>query len=272
MNDLQTTEPQAPQAPQALNITANAQAWELAQRQAKAFASSDLVPQAYRGNVPNCLICLEMASRLGASPLMVAQNLYIVHGNPGWSAKFLIASFNQCGRFSALRYEWNADRTACRAWAIEKSTGDRIEGPQVTVQMAKEEGWSTKSGSKWKTMPELMLMYRAAAFMIRTYAPEISMGLLTEDELHDVNDPPQHRQAGSTVTLAELVNPQEPPRLAPTADPQTGEIEGPTYAELTDRVMKAQGPDQVAEILDLARHLPADQQDELRKLSEDVPV
>jgi hypothetical protein len=160
--------------------------WELANRIGKAFAASSLVPQQYQGNVANCIVALEMANRMGASPLMVMQNLYIVHGNPGWSSKFLVACFNQCGRFTSLRYEWDADRKGCRAWAIEKATGERIEGPKVTVDMAKDEGWSTKSGSKWKTMPELMLMYRAAAFLIRTYAPEISMGLQTEDEIIDV--------------------------------------------------------------------------------------
>jgi hypothetical protein len=165
-------------------FTSNAN-WELAQRIGKAFASSDLVPQQYRGNLANCIVALEMANRMGASPLMVMQNLYIVHGNPGWSSKFLIACFNQCGRFSALRYEWNDARSECRAWAVEKATGERIEGPTVSIEMAREEGWSTKSGSKWKTMPELMLMYRAAAFLIRTYAPEISMGLRTDDEIVD---------------------------------------------------------------------------------------
>lgn len=160
--------------------------WELANRIGKAFAASSLVPQQYQGNVANCIVALEMANRMGASPLMVMQNLYIVHGNPGWSSKFLVACFNQCGRFSALRYEWSADRTACRAWAVERATGERIDGPQVSLTMAKDEGWSTKSGSKWKTMPELMLMYRAAAFLIRTYAPEISMGLQTDDEIIDV--------------------------------------------------------------------------------------
>lgn len=161
-------------------------AWELAQRVAKAFAASSLVPAQYHDNLPNCIVALEMANRMGASPLLVMQNLYIVHGNPGWSSKFLIASFNQCGRFSALRYEFTPDRTGCRAWAIEKATGERIDGPMVTLAMAKDEGWSTKNGSKWKTMPELMLMYRSAAFLIRTYAPEISMGLRTDDEIIDM--------------------------------------------------------------------------------------
>jgi hypothetical protein len=194
--------------------------WELAQRVAKAFAASTLVPQSYQQNVPNCIIALEMANRMGASPLMVMQNLYIVHGNPGWSSKFLVACFNQCGRFSALRYEWTQDRTACRAWAIEKATGDRIDGPQVSLQMAKDEGWSTKSGSKWKTMPELMLMYRAAAFLIRTYAPEISMGLRTDDEIIDMGpaEVVAPRQAKpSEITALLMSKPATPPSFDPAA-------------------------------------------------------
>lgn len=160
--------------------------WEIAQRMGQCWAKSSLVPSHFQNNIPNCIVALEIANRMGASPLLVMQNLYLVHGNPGWSSKFLIASFNQCGRFTALRYEWNTDRSECRAWATEKKTGDRIEGPAVSLEMAKNEGWSTKNGSKWKTMPELMLMYRAAAFMIRTYAPEISMGLQTADEVEDI--------------------------------------------------------------------------------------
>lgn len=166
--------------------------FELMQRAAKAVASSTLVPTQYQGNVPNCLIALEMAQRIGASPLMVIQNLYIVHGRPGWSAKFLIASFNQCGRFSAIRYEWVGERGkdtwGCRAYATEKATGEKINGPLITIDLAKKEGWESKSGSKWKTIPELMLQYRAAAWMVNTHAPEISMGLNTAEELGDVFD------------------------------------------------------------------------------------
>lgn len=195
------------------------QSWELAQRIGKAFASSTLVPAQYQGNLANCIVALEMANRMGASPLMVMQNLYIVHGNPGWSSKFLIASFNQCGRFSALRYQWSPDRKSCRAWAVEKATGEKIEGPEVSVAMAAAEGWSTKAGSKWKTMPELMLMYRSAAFLIRTYAPEISMGLRTDDEIIDMEPaqvvPRQATPSDITKLLVGTPIEQSPPPAQP---------------------------------------------------------
>lgn len=166
------------------------QGFELLQRVAKAFASSTLVPQQYQNNVANCMIALNLAQRLGADELMVMQNLYIVHGNPGWSSKFLIASVNTCGRYESLRYEWRGNPGepgfGCRAWTIEKSTGHRLDGVWVDWKMVNAEGWASKSGSKWKTMPDQMFIYRSAAFWQRAYAPEISMGLTTAEELADV--------------------------------------------------------------------------------------
>jgi hypothetical protein len=51
--------------------------------------------------------------------------------------------------------------------------------------MAKAEGWTKKNGSKWLTMPEQMFMYRAGAFWSRVYAPELSLGMSTAEEIID---------------------------------------------------------------------------------------
>lgn len=212
------------------------QGFELAQRAAKAMAASTLVPQQFQGNLPNCLIALEMAQRIGASALMVMQNLYVVHGRPSWSAQFVIACINQCGRFSALRYEWTGtegkDDWGCRAWAVEKATGEKLMGPLVTIKLAKDEGWAGKTGSKWKTMPQLMLMYRAGAWFGRTYAPELTMGLQTREEAQDVIDIDDDGNVMTTVS--ELRNgapsvedvPQDAPSSSQAADDLLGGTEG----------------------------------------------
>ena len=170
----------------------NLQSFEYAQRAAKLLSSSSLVPKEYQNNIPNCVIALNMANRMKADPLMVMQNLYIVHGKPGWSSQFLISTFNACGRFSAIRYEWcgdpDTDSRGCRAYAIEKETGETLFGSVVTIKIAKDEGWYSKNGSKWVTMPQQMLMYRAAAWFIRAYAPELAMGMHTEDEIIDMEE------------------------------------------------------------------------------------
>ena len=170
----------------------SADGFALIQRMAKMFSSSTLVPAQYQGadNLSNCVVALNMAKRMDADPLMVMQNLYVVYGNPSWSSKFLIAMFNQCGRYTSIKYretgKKGADSQGVIAYTTEKATGEVIEGPEVTIGIAKAEGWFGKNGSKWKTMPDQMLRYRAAAWMIRTTAPELSMGLQTQEEIIDI--------------------------------------------------------------------------------------
>lgn len=161
--------------------------FEHAQRVANMLSQSDLVPAKFKGKIGNCVIALEMAYRMGASPLMIMQNLNIILGTPAWSSKFLIASLNACGRFSPLRYEEDEQNGGrARAWALDKKTGEKLLGAWVTMEMAKAEGWIDKNGSKWKTMPELMRRYRAASFFVNQYAPEISMGFQTVEEVYDI--------------------------------------------------------------------------------------
>lgn len=193
MNAVATTQEQdfLPAASMSMGFN-SAQGFELLQRAAKLLASSTLVPKEFQGNLPNCVIALNMANRIGADPLLVMQNLYIVHGRPGWSAQFLIATFNQCGRFTAMRFEFfgepGKDTWGCRGYATEKSTGERIVGSDITIAIAKKEGWYAKAGSKWQSMPQQMLMYRAGSWLVRAYAPELSMGLQTVDELQDIGE------------------------------------------------------------------------------------
>jgi cell division septation protein DedD len=170
---------------------------------AKALASSTLVPDAYRGeaNLGNCIIALELSQRIGASVMAVMQSMVPIHGKPTWSASFLIATVNSCGRFSPMRFRWvgkeGTDEWGCRAFAVERDSNLELVGALVNINMAKVEGWYGKSGSKWKTMPEQMLQYRAGAFWCRTYAPEIALGMHTSEEVQDT--PAAQQVVQSTV-------------------------------------------------------------------------
>lgn len=164
--------------------------FEDAQRMAKMLATSDLVPKNYQGNIPNTMIALEMANRINVSPFQVMQNLDIIQGKPSWRSTFIIAALNSCGRFKPLKFEFvgsntQADDYGCRAYT-DDFDGNRITGPLVTWLMVKSEGWLSKAGSKWKTMPELMFQYRAASFFGRLYAPDILNGMQSVEEVKDV--------------------------------------------------------------------------------------
>jgi hypothetical protein len=202
-----------PTQSQALSAFSSESAFVSVQRMAKALASSTLVPDAYRGeaNLGNCIIALELSQRIGASVMAVMQSMVPIHGKPTWSAAFLIATVNSCGRFSPMRFRWvgkeNTDEWGCRAYAVEREGNLELVGALVTIAMAKAEGWYTKNGSKWKTMPEQMLQYRAAAFWTRAYAPEIALGMHTAEE---INDTPEANQVVTPVVMDVTPTPPEP--------------------------------------------------------------
>lgn len=171
-----------------LGIFGTSDNFQMAYQMAKALASSTIVPRDYQNNPSNCLIAIEQAQRLGVSPMMVMQNLYVIQGRPSWSSKFLIAAINNSGKFDIeLQFDEQNDKEgkpfSCLCWTTKG--GRRVEGMRVDMDMAKAEGWISKNGSKWRTMPKLMLRYRAASFFSNLNCPELTLGLYTQEEAVD---------------------------------------------------------------------------------------
>jgi hypothetical protein len=172
------------------SVFSGIQAFEDAQRIAKALASSTLIPTQFQGQqgFANCLVALEIANRMNISPFLAMQHLHVIHGRPSWSSSFIIAMVNGSGRFSPLRFEMSGegDSLACYAVATDVKSEQELKGPTITIAMAKKEGWFSKNGSKWQTMPELMIRYRAAAFWGRLYASDLLLGIQSQEEVVDV--------------------------------------------------------------------------------------
>ena len=191
-------------------VQAETQRFELVQRQAKMLAASSLIPRDFQGNVANCGIAINVAQRTRLDPLMVCQNLAIIHGRPSWSATALIGMVNSCGRYTPLRFVFDDEDnpTSCYAVATDKKSGQELKGEKITLEMAKKEGWSTKTGSKWLTMPGQMLRYRAASFWSRAYASDLSLGFYTQDEVRDFAGPPRN------------VTPRPNPFVEPEPEPE----------------------------------------------------
>ncbi len=98
-----------------------------------------------------------------------------------------------------------------------------VESPPVNIEMAVKEGWYQKNGSKWQTMPEVMLRYRTASFFGKLYAPELLMGLPSTEELQDTFDATRAPDGSFSVDVATL-KPTAPSAIAETVDTSTGEI------------------------------------------------
>ena len=156
---------------------------------AQTLSKSEIIPQSYKGKPADCLIAIDIANRLGLSPAIVMQNSQIVRGNFTWRGSACKAMIDGCGRYQKTRYvyvgEEGKDSYGCYLEAIDND-GDIIKGVPVTIAMAKKEGWYNKDGSKWQSMCDLMLKYRAAAFFMRTECASIAMGFLTKEEVEDV--------------------------------------------------------------------------------------
>lgn len=156
-------------------------------RIARMFAESDMVPDHFKRNVPNCFIAIQMALRCGVDPMAFLQKCYLVHGRPAIESQLAIAMANKSDVFKGrIKYQLSGedDSRACRAYATLAETDETVEWT-VDVAQAKAMGWWDQKGSLWPKMTDLMLTYRSAMWLIRTQAPEVLMGLLSKDEAED---------------------------------------------------------------------------------------
>ena len=174
-----------------LGIFGSSDNFTMATQMAKAFALSTIVPREYQGNFANGLVAIDMANRLKTSPLTVMQNLDVIQGRPAWRATFLIAMINSSGKYDMeLQFDEENDKNgnpyACTCWT--EKNGRKVTGIRVTMDMAIKEKWVEKNGSKWKTMPQVMLRYRAASFFSRMNCPELSNGLYSTEEVVEIAD------------------------------------------------------------------------------------
>ena len=205
-------------------ITAEVQRFELEQRKAKAFSLSAFFPRHLMGQGPNgaqisvanATIVYDIAYRMNLSPLEVAQSIFIIQGKPSFETKFLVARLNTSGLLKGrLNTIVSQDGQSAYCEAIDAQTGAVLRGTTITMEMAKREGWLGKNGSKWQTMPTLMLKYRAQSFFINEFFPEVRLGLRTKEEIQDIVDVEEVQKdtfkPEPTQNLNELLSSSEKP-------------------------------------------------------------
>lgn len=200
--------------------------FQLQQREASVYAKSEMVPEQFRNKIADCIIAMEMASRLNVGVIEIMQNIDVIYGRPAFRASYVIARINSSGLIKG-RVKFNfvgtegQDDWGCYATAIDAETGEEIKGPLITIATAKAEGWYNKNGSKWKTIPDLMLRYRAGSWLGRTQYPEATMGMLTQEEASDVGP----RSERDITPLSDTdINETFKPKLAEKVNEETGEV------------------------------------------------
>jgi hypothetical protein len=187
--------------------------FELAQRVAQVFATSKLAPEALRRSMPDCLIALDIAERMGESPLMVMQQIFFVHGKAGWSSQFMIARAKQSGIFDGpLRWKTEGEgdglKVTCFA-DLARVTEDRRVEVTVSMAMAKADGWT--QNEKYRSIPEQMLRWRAAGWLVKLYCPQVMMGMSSIDELIDTRGRDDPLDITPRPELHQYTGPLTPP-------------------------------------------------------------
>lgn len=172
-------------------------------RAADMLSKTSIIPQSYQGKPQDCFVAIEMANRMGVSPMVVMQNMYVVKGKPSWAGQACTMLINSCGKFKDVKHIYTGEKgkpnRGCYVTATRISDGSQVDGVEVTMQMAQSEGWT--SNSKWRNMPELMLAYRASAFFARVYCPEAMMGVQTAEEVYDADSTPINAATSLTAAL-----------------------------------------------------------------------
>lgn len=205
MNQLQ------PLDPQGQKLELEVKKFELEQRKAKAFVATDFFPAHLRkgdkeATIGAAIIVLDLAQRMNLGALEVAQSIYIIHGKPSFETKFLVARLNSSGLLKGrLNTILSPDGQSAHCEAVDAQTGQLLRGTTITMDMARREGWLSKNGSKWQTMPELMMKYRAQSFFINEFFPEVKYGLKTSDEAEDTNEIKETLKAEQPQNLNEFL-------------------------------------------------------------------
>lgn len=181
-------------------IYGSSDSFKMAYQMAKALSQSTIVPQHFQRNEANCLVAISQAQKMNIDPFTVMQNMYMIQGKISWKSSFLIAMINASGKYDTeLQFEEEekaGEPYSCRCWTTKD--GRRVDGIKVTMDMAEKEGWTKKNGSKWKTLPGLMLRYRAASFFANLNCPELTSGFYTREEMLD-NDFGQKESVGKNL-------------------------------------------------------------------------
>lgn len=177
-------------------VYGSADTFKLSWQMAQGLAQSTIVPKEYQKNPANCLVAISQAQKFNIDPFTVMNNAYMIQGKFSWKSSFLIAMINASKKYDMeLQFEETNDKDgnpySCRCWTT--LNGRRVDGITVTMDMAKAEGWTSKNGSKWKTLPALMMRYRSASFFANLNCPELTSGLYTQEEILD-NDFKEYKE------------------------------------------------------------------------------
>lgn len=175
--------------------------WELANR----ITDSSLVPESLRSTGPkekkealprgqvvaNVFFVVEQADRWNMSPFALISCAAIVQGKLGFEGK-VIAAVLEANFGVSLEYSWTGEgeNMQIQVIALDRKTGEVLKNKDGTLKEINGtvSGWrTTGTGNPWvpRNYPK-MLAYRGAREWARLYKPAAIMGVLSDDDLFEI--------------------------------------------------------------------------------------
>lgn len=206
---------------------------------ANALAASDLVPPHFQKKPSNVLIALEFAHRNNIAPFAAMQSMFVVHGRVGMSASMAISLARKHNVWKKMTYKTTGSGPSLAVTAVATLHDDSEASATVTMGMANEAGWS--KNAVYKSIPEQMLKYRAATFLIRSHFPEVLFGMQTTEEIEDVH-------AAKTIKLDPKTVIDVKPSIPEPKQDEPVQIEEPVAKLVEPETIEAQS-DEFSELL-----------------------
>jgi hypothetical protein len=211
--------------------------WEHVGRVANALAKSDLVPDAYKNKPANIMIAAAKGQAIGIDPITAMESIHVIKGRPSMSAQLMIALAKRSGVFlGPLVFDTTGTGASLSVTARWRLAGINQEVTEtVDMPTAMKAGWPTGK-PMWSAQPDLMLKYRAATKLIRLYAPETVIGIVTDDEARDPGLlDPDVGHLGQPDAIASLSQPTPARAQRKAATSPTVQAHQTTVAAGTDR-------------------------------------
>ena len=156
---------------------------------ARMIATSPLCPLALRGREADVLLVMMTGAEIGLTTMQSLRNLYIVEGRIGMSAALIRGRCQKHGDCALFEV---AEADAAHAVVEVKKRG-WTESRRVSWSIADAERAGLikedQPDSLWRRWPQEMCVARATTRAASMYFPEITSGLLSEEDLRDMSTP-----------------------------------------------------------------------------------
>lgn len=251
-------------------------------RMSQMIAESDLAPKDYKGKPGNVMIAWQTGVELGiTSPMQAIQNIAVINGRPTLWGDMMLAICRAAPAWSEADFqEWiEGEGMAMTAHCtVRRRPNGNVAHYTFSAQDAQDASLLSKQGP-WQQYKKRMLQMRARSFALRdTFTPELK-GIRMAEEERDItpeantaNPAPQAQARSGAASkvgnkLAEKRQRQQQAQQAREVYETTAEEKTPedSHGEITAdmvcaQINKASTNDEMAEAIDLARHVPeADQ-------------